>query len=139
MFNEHIDDIMEPLRATLSIIYKRTSRAVNTLPRWTSDEAVQPLKTPTKKIESYSEGYPQFSSLISARVEFFIFRRFRRLRARVLLAKQDKLSLLEEELDNIDEQESRPLFLGKLRGDPNQARRDILCQVEAILRDYGTL
>lgn len=50
-------------------------------------------------VESYPRGYPQYSALISSSESFFIFRSFYRLRARVLLTKQDELNVLESRLD----------------------------------------
>lgn len=46
-------------------------------------------------VEDFREGYPRFTSLISSHDPFFLFRRFGRLRARLLLIKQDKLAVLD--------------------------------------------
>lgn len=88
-------------------------------------------------IENYRLGYPRFSALISSTPSFFAFRRFSRLRARLLLIKQDRLSALEERLDEIDEEEKSPIFLGMSRIDNNADRQDILKDIEAGLEDYG--
>jgi len=64
-----------------------------------------------QKVESYKQGYPQFSALLSAHDPFFLCLRFSRLRARILLLKQDKLVLLENKLDRIDQEEQWLLFL----------------------------
>ncbi|KAI0894895.1 CHAT domain-containing protein [Annulohypoxylon nitens] len=91
-----------------------------------------------KKIEDYRSGYPQFSALIAAYNGFFICRRFCRLRARVLLLKQDRLTLLEQQLDQVDQDETMPLFLGKMRGDRNQQRTKLMAEIEACLSDYDS-
>jgi hypothetical protein len=91
-----------------------------------------------KVIEDFKPGYPRFSALLSAHPSFFVFRRFGRLRARVLLLKQDKLSLLEQQLDRIDENEKCPLFLGKSRCDNNGDRAAVFAEIEKTLADYGT-
>ncbi|KAH6892190.1 hypothetical protein B0T10DRAFT_287825 [Thelonectria olida] len=90
----------------------------------------------TRTIEEYKAGYPQFSALISSDDRFFVSRRFNRLRARLLLLKQDKLSMLEKRLDEIDDLEKSPLFLGKSRIDRNPDRIAVLSEIEASLEDY---
>jgi hypothetical protein len=52
--------------------------------------------------------------------------------------KQDKLSLLEQQLDEIDEDEKCALFLGKSRCDSNVDRAAVLAEIEDGLADYGT-
>jgi hypothetical protein len=74
---------------------------------------------------------------MGANEHFFICRRFLRLRSRLLLLKQDKLSLLEQQLDDIDQKETLPLFLGKTRGDRNIARSSLLSEISWRLNDYG--
>lgn len=78
-----------------------------------------------------------FTALISANTPFFMCRRFCRLRARLLLLKQDNLAVLEQQLDQIDEQESIHLFLGKSRCDANERRLSILSKIELELANYG--
>jgi hypothetical protein len=91
----------------------------------------------TALVEEYKSGYPRFASILSSYEPFFICRRFNRLRARLLLLKQDKLSILEQRLDQVDEQETSLLFLGKSRCDQNAERSSILLDIEASLADYG--
>jgi hypothetical protein len=66
-----------------------------------------------------------------------VCRRFLRLRARLLLLKQDKLALLEQQLDQIDKDEPRPLFLGCRRRDKNPERASLLSEIDAQLEAYG--
>ena len=66
-----------------------------------------------------------------------MFRSFRRLRARLLLAKQDELELLEAQLDQSDSEEPSPFFLGTCRGDGNASRTAVLNQIHLKLADYG--
>jgi hypothetical protein len=114
-----------------------------------ADEAISPdqnAPSPTKDgnlslskvIEDFRPGYPRFSALLSAHPPFFVCRRFTRLRARVLLLKQDKLSLLEQQLEQVDQQEKCPIFLGKNRCDTNTERASLLAKIEDCLADYGT-
>jgi hypothetical protein len=67
-----------------------------------------------------------------------LFRRFNRLRARLLLLKQYKLSVLEGKLDKIDQDERSLLFLGKGELDANADRLSTLATIESSLVDYGT-
>ncbi|KAK3338128.1 hypothetical protein B0H65DRAFT_560981 [Neurospora tetraspora] len=84
----------------------------------------------------YRPGYPRFTALISAHGPYFLCRRFDKLRARILLLKQNKLSMLEERLEQVDSEEPSPLFLGKSRCDRNAERLSLLSQIEACLADY---
>lgn len=89
------------------------------------------------EVEDYRDGYPRLSALISAYEGWFICRRFKRLRIRLLLTKQDQLFVLEQQLDQIDEVEMRPLFLGSMRCDRNNARQQVLSEIQTALNDYG--
>lgn len=88
-------------------------------------------------IEDYRPGYPQFSALISSTDDFFVFRRFKRLRARLLLLKQDKITVLEQKLDQLDRDESNDLFLCINRSDKNPERESLLMELEQSLAGYG--
>lgn len=59
------------------------------------------------------------------------------MRTRLLLIKQDKLSLLEEQLDRVDSEETALTFLGCARRDANSERRRVLDDVNNALADYG--
>ncbi|KAK3936714.1 hypothetical protein QBC46DRAFT_461337 [Diplogelasinospora grovesii] len=87
-------------------------------------------------IEDYRPGYPRFTALLSAHGPYFLCRCFNQLRARLLLLKQDKLSTLEQRLDEIDQHETSPLFLGKSRSDRNADRLSLLSDIETCLADY---
>jgi hypothetical protein len=51
--------------------------------------------------------------------------------------KQDRLSALEQRLDDVDQQETSLLFLGKSRSDKNIDRISLLSQIDSCLADYG--
>lgn len=91
------------------------------------------------KIEQYRAGYPRFSALISGHPNFFVHRRFLRLRARLLLLQQDKIAQLEDQLDEIDRTETRLLYLGKARCDRNADRSHIVSEIGSHLADYDSL
>lgn len=90
-------------------------------------------------VEDFRPGYPQFSALIASHPSFHVYRRFERMRARLLLIKQDGISVLESRLDQIDDQEERELFLGNRRRDRNLERKELLSALEQGLAVYVML
>lgn len=90
-------------------------------------------------IEDFRQGYPRFCALIDAHPALNVFRRFSKLRARIILRKQDTLSGLEQRLEVLDRQESTALFLASNRLDGNTERQTVLDDIEKGLRDYGSL
>ncbi|KAI1086078.1 caspase domain-containing protein [Rostrohypoxylon terebratum] len=90
-------------------------------------------------LEDYPSGYPRFSALIASHDSFHICRRFSNLRTRLLLIKQDKLSLLEKQLEKLDREEVTPLSLGSSRRDTNKERSSVLSEIDKALVDYDTL
>ncbi|KAI1745786.1 hypothetical protein F4680DRAFT_113322 [Xylaria scruposa] len=92
-----------------------------------------------KKIEEYRRGYPRFAALIAANPDFSIYRQFRRLRARLLLLAQEKIRMLEHHLDQVDENETCPLFLGQSRSDTNEERHNIISMLYSAITDYDSL
>ncbi|KID59332.1 hypothetical protein MAN_10744, partial [Metarhizium hybridum] len=93
----------------------------------------------SKSVEDYRNGYPQFSTIIGACAPFHISRRFSRLRSRLFLVKQDHLSVLEKRLDDVDQEETRDLYLGCQRRDKNPERKQILDKIADALKDYDEL
>ena len=51
--------------------------------------------------------------------------------------KQDELSVLEQQLEEIDRAESKLLYLGSLRRDQNPECKRIIDEIGIALRDYG--
>ncbi|CAH0046003.1 unnamed protein product, partial [Clonostachys solani] len=105
-------------------------------------ESFASFKTPpyarvaNHEVEEYREGYPRYTALLSAHKPYFVCRPFNKLRARLLLLKQDHLDILEKRLEEIDNQEPAPLFLGKSRFDRNEARKKVLAEIELCLEEY---
>ncbi|KAH7017220.1 hypothetical protein EDB80DRAFT_704407 [Ilyonectria destructans] len=112
------------------------------LPLWEPSKSPPPSDSTTEnevrteKIEDYRAGYPRFTALISSHSNFFVFRRFDKLRARLLLLKQDRLSILEKSLDDVDHSETAPIFLGRSRCDRNAERASLLREIDDGLADY---
>jgi hypothetical protein len=45
--------------------------------------------------------------------------------------------MLEQQLDDLDNNEARPLYLGKCREDGNTDRVSLLAEISASIDDYG--
>ena len=88
-------------------------------------------------MDDYRPGYPRFTALLSSHNPYFLCRPFNKIRARVLLLKQDQLSRLEHRLEEVDREEISPLFLGSSRFDRNSERSSLLSDIELKLADYG--
>ena len=88
-------------------------------------------------MEDYRPGYPRFTALLAAHPAFQNFRRFARMRMRLLLLKQDEIILLEESLDKIDAAETRDFYLGSSRHDSNAERKEVLKKLKVSIEEYG--
>ena len=91
--------------------------------------------------EPGSKGYPALSAWVASDDDFFVIRRFDRLNARVILRMQDRISFLEERLEEID-QKCRKMKTGvgdngTLRHDTEIERRKILGELEERLEKYS--
>ncbi|PYH47505.1 uncharacterized protein BP01DRAFT_217289 [Aspergillus saccharolyticus JOP 1030-1] len=100
---------------------------------------VHPIQRPQRQIEDFQPGYPQLSTLVGAHDTFQIYRRFANLRSRLLLYKQDSLSVLEKRLNEVDDNEASPLFLGSRRRDRNETRQQVLARIDTELAEYDNL
>ncbi|KAH8589139.1 hypothetical protein B0O99DRAFT_637335 [Bisporella sp. PMI_857] len=92
-----------------------------------------------KRVEDYRPGYPRFAAIIGAHAPFHISRRFARLRSRLVLLKQDQLSSLEANLEAVDANETKAIYLGNHRRDNNPARKQILQEIDCALKEYDEL
>jgi hypothetical protein len=88
-------------------------------------------------VEDYPPGYPQFSALVASHDSFHICRRFTNLRTRLILLKQDRLSYLEKQLEQIDREEESHLRLRCIQRDDNPKRKYIFSEIDEALADYG--
>lgn len=89
-------------------------------------------------VEAFRIGYPRFAALIGAHPALHICRRFSTVRARLMLQQQDQIAVLEKELQEVDSEETRELFLNNLRRDGNAKRKEILGKLHIALAEYGT-
>ena len=100
---------------------------------------VDPNRLPDQwMVEDFRQGYPRFCALIDTHPALNIFRRFSKLRARIILRKQDTLSALEQQLETLDRQETTELYLATNRLDGNTERQTVLDDIEKAVKDYGS-
>jgi hypothetical protein len=57
----------------------------------------------------------------------------------MLLHKQDSICQLEKELHKIDKDEVSELFLGNIRRDRNERRKDVMMRLDLAFSAYGWL
>lgn len=115
----------------LGIIGKIGKGKAQSLSEPQGEEKASPL------IEDYPSGYPRFAAFVGAHGSFQVCRRFSNLRARLLLLKQDELSVLEMDLEELDREEPNLLYLGSRRDDKNKERQSILSKIDHTLAEYG--
>ncbi|KAI1331382.1 hypothetical protein F5Y16DRAFT_266644 [Xylariaceae sp. FL0255] len=85
-------------------------------------------------------GYRGYSDLIASEDDFFILRRFNSLNVRIALLFQDEIAVLEGELAEIDEQNSRKdaadVHNGSFRQDIDN-RSEVLTKIRKKLEEYN--
>lgn len=90
-----------------------------------------------------SEGYPKFVKFFISDDDFFVLRRFSALTARVLLAAQDELVELEDQLSYLDHQVAQSRDPEKrndsFRYESLPNRLDLLREIDQKLRAYSKL
>lgn len=88
-------------------------------------------------------GYEEYSSFISSDDDFFIIRRFGALTARIILALQDQISELEEELGNLEKKlkryDSPAVHNGSFREETQTERAELVWKINRSLREYSGL
>ena len=88
-------------------------------------------------------GYPAFCEWSASDNDLLVLRRFKALNTRVLLRMQDSISQLEEELTEIDMENSRvgipPVNNGSFRHDMIERREEILAEACFQLKEYSKL
>ena len=87
------------------------------------------------------KGYHGYSAFLASDSDFCSFRRFDQLNLRVILALQDKITCLEEELEDIDRLYSRQDVPdennGSFRHDTRQERVKCIWKIKDALEDYS--
>jgi hypothetical protein len=96
----------------------------------------------TTKVQQYPAGYPQLAALLNSDSDFPVYRRFGTLRSRVILHRQHELAKLEEQLMELDKEDSKshPHRIQSVRKDEADtgSQRSILVDtIELKLKNYG--
>lgn len=96
-------------------------------------------------VDDYPSGYPQLAAFVNSDDSFLIARKYGFLRARVLLNRQDELSVLEKNLTALDEDDHqhRRWALRSRRldeqsdHDPVYSRKVLMDKIDDKLKQYG--
>ncbi|KAI4147746.1 MAG: hypothetical protein LQ340_005408 [Diploschistes diacapsis] len=101
------------------------------------------LRQDIKPIDEFPNGYPKLAAVESCDDNFLIYKKFKLVRNRVLLALQDEILVLQDDLTNLDDhhKKSDPARLYSRRRDDNVStkRRDLLAKGEKLLLRYDKL
>lgn len=96
-------------------------------------------------VDDHPRGYPQLSAFVNSDENFLIARKYGFLRSRVLLYRQDELSVLEKDLIALDDDddEKRPIALQSRKfdeqtdKDPVYSRKVLIKKIDDKLKEYG--
>ena len=96
-------------------------------------------------VDDHPKGYPQLAAFINSDDNFLIARKYGFLRSRVLLYRQDELSVLEKELIALDDDDkvNRALALTSRKHDeetdkdPVYSRKVLMKKIDDKLKEYG--
>lgn len=96
-------------------------------------------------VDDHPRGYPQLAAFVNSDDNFMIARKYGFLRSRVLLYRQDELSVLERDLIKLDahDAKNRPLALQSRKrdeetdDDPVYSRKALIQKIDNKLKEYG--
>ena len=96
-------------------------------------------------VDDHPRGYPKLAAFINSDENFLIARKYGFLRSRVLLYRQDELSVLEKDLVALDDEDknSRELALMSRKHDeetdkdPLYSRKVLMQKIDDKLKEYG--
>ena len=97
-------------------------------------------------VDDHPQGYPQLAAFLNSDENFLIARKYGYLRSRVLLYRQDELSVLEKDLVALDDddKEKRAIALQSRKydeqtdKDPTYSRKVLIQKIDDKLKEYGT-
>ena len=89
-------------------------------------------------VEDYPVGYPRFSAFLASHPSFHLYRRFFNPRIRLLLLKQDRLSVLKKQLEKLDREDRYLLSVGSIRIDCNKEKTAILADIREAIKDHSS-
>lgn len=86
-------------------------------------------------------GYKNYTRLVGLDANFFYVRQFRTLNVRIVLAMQDQITELEEQLDRLDQDLSKDdapdIHNGSFRQETSRERLELIWTIQRRLRDYN--
>jgi len=96
-------------------------------------------------VDDHPRGYPQLAAFVNSDENFLIARKYGFLRSRVLLYRQDELSVLEKDLIALDDDdnEKRAIALTSRKfdeqtdKDPVYSRKVLIQKIDNKLKEYG--
>ena len=96
-------------------------------------------------VDDHPRGYPQLAAFVNCDENFLIARKYGFLRSRVLLYRQDELSVLENALIKLDadDEEKRTFALHSRKRDeetdkdPVYSRKALIQKIDDKLKEYG--
>lgn len=96
-------------------------------------------------VDDHPQGYPQLAAFVNSDENFLVARKYGFLRSRVLLYRQDELSVLEKDLIALDDddKEKRELALRSRKHDeetdkdPIYSRKVLIQKIDDKLKEYG--
>ena len=96
-------------------------------------------------VDDHPKGYPQLAAFVNSDENFLIARKYGFLRSRVLLYRQDELSVLERDLIKLDadDEEKREFALHSRKRDeetdkdPVYSRKVLMQKIDDKLKEYG--
>lgn len=96
-------------------------------------------------VDDHPKGYPQLAAFVNSDENFLIARKYGFLRSRVLLYRQDELSVLERDLIRLDadDKENREFALHSRKRDeetdedPVYSRKVLIQKIDDKLKEYG--
>jgi hypothetical protein len=112
-----------------------TRRASTSQASSSSHSLVDPSPLTEEEIEAKPWkyiGYKGYADFIASENDFYIVRRFRSLNTRIALALQDQVSVLEEQLDELDKEYSRREAVDLHNGSFRDDRENRIALVEVI-------
>src|SRR2546430_13578898 len=111
--------------------------------------AIDPVSMPLLLIHSVHGGplgYPLMARFMDSDDNYMTYRRFGNVQARLLLEAQDDVRILEEQLENLDEDETvdeekrKALCSRELYGaNWSETRRNLMNSLKAAYTEYGQL
>lgn len=124
--------------------FTSTKNPPHTAPR---HREVDGRPTLVQRIDDHPKGYPQLAAFVNSDENFLIARKYGFLRSRVLLYRQDELSVLEQELIDLDDDDktNRPLALESRKHDeetdkdPVYSRKVLMKRIDDKLKEYDEL